>query len=209
MLERAGLIVRSQEAQWRPSRMQVDPLDEAVEWMQSRKRTGWPGWTASTRTYARKEHTMSDPAPTAASEQEVLITRIFDAPRDQVFKAWTDPEEVAAWYGPEHFDTPREPIRIDLRVDGRYELTMVQRDGGGEFAIGYDIIELNAPELLVLRSDRMPDMGMDQPTITRVELYDHGANAHDPHRRCLRRRRRPCRGRLGRRLRQAGGAGPR
>ena len=39
VLERAGLIVRSREAQWRPSRMQADPLDEAVAWMQSRKRT--------------------------------------------------------------------------------------------------------------------------------------------------------------------------
>src|SRR3954453_17466655 len=39
VLERAGLIARSREAQWRPSRMQADPLDEAVDWMQSRKRT--------------------------------------------------------------------------------------------------------------------------------------------------------------------------
>jgi DNA-binding transcriptional ArsR family regulator len=39
VLERAGLIVRGREAQWRPSRLQADPLDEAVEWMQSRKRT--------------------------------------------------------------------------------------------------------------------------------------------------------------------------
>jgi DNA-binding transcriptional ArsR family regulator len=39
VLERAGLIVRSREAQWRPSRLQADPLDEAVEWMQSRKQT--------------------------------------------------------------------------------------------------------------------------------------------------------------------------
>jgi DNA-binding transcriptional ArsR family regulator len=38
VLEQAGLIARSQEAQWRPSRMQADPLDDAVEWMQSRKR---------------------------------------------------------------------------------------------------------------------------------------------------------------------------
>src|SRR4051812_49808981 len=38
-LERAGLIVRSREAQWRPSRMQADPLDEAVEWVETRKRT--------------------------------------------------------------------------------------------------------------------------------------------------------------------------
>src|SRR3954452_17239463 len=39
VLERAGLIARSREAQWRPSRMEADPLDEAVDWMQSRKRT--------------------------------------------------------------------------------------------------------------------------------------------------------------------------
>jgi DNA-binding transcriptional ArsR family regulator len=39
VLERAGLIVRSREAQWRPSRLQADPLDEAIDWMQSRKQT--------------------------------------------------------------------------------------------------------------------------------------------------------------------------
>ena len=39
VLERAGLIVRSREAQRRPSRLQADPLDEAMEWMQSRKQT--------------------------------------------------------------------------------------------------------------------------------------------------------------------------
>ena len=39
VLERAGLIARSREAQWRPSRLQAKPFDEAVDWMQSRKRT--------------------------------------------------------------------------------------------------------------------------------------------------------------------------
>ena len=39
VLERAGLIVRTREAQWRPSRFQADPLDEAVEWMKARKET--------------------------------------------------------------------------------------------------------------------------------------------------------------------------
>src|SRR5919107_1942456 len=39
VLERAGLIVRGREAQWRPSRLQAEPLDDAMEWMQARKRT--------------------------------------------------------------------------------------------------------------------------------------------------------------------------
>ena len=92
---------------------------------------------------------MSDSTPQAA-DQEVLITRIFEA--------------------------PRERIRIDLRVGGRWELTMVQRGGGGrEFSIGYDILELVEPELIVLRSDPMPEVGMHEPTVVRVEFHDHGA----------------------------------
>jgi uncharacterized protein YndB with AHSA1/START domain len=105
---------------------------------------------------------------------EVLITRIFDAPREEVFRAWTDPDEVARWYGPEHFDSPREKINIDLRVGGRYEITMVRRDNGQEFPAFYEIVELVEPELLVLRSDPMPEYGMPDPIFTRVELHDHG-----------------------------------
>jgi uncharacterized protein YndB with AHSA1/START domain len=118
---------------------------------------------------------MSDSTPVSPADQEVLITRIFEAPREQVFKAWTDPDEVAAWYGPEHFDTPRERIHIDLRVGGRYELTMVQRGAGTEFAVGYEILELVEPELIVLRSDPLPEVGMPEGTVLRVEFHDHGA----------------------------------
>src|ERR1700756_4921871 len=132
---------------------------------------GMPGSTDSTHTYAAKETNVSDSTPVIASDQEVLITRIFDAPREQVFKAWTDPDEVAAWYGPEHMDVPREKVRIDLRVGGRWELTMVQRGGGTEFAIGYEILELAEPELIVMRSDAMPEAGMHESTLVRVELH--------------------------------------
>lgn len=117
---------------------------------------------------------MSAPTPPAA-DQEVLITRIFEAPRERVFRAWTDPDEVAAWYGPEHMEAPRERIHIDLRVGGRWELTMVQPGGGAEFTIGYEIVELVEPELIVLRSDPMPEMGMQEPVVVRVEFHDHGA----------------------------------
>ena len=118
---------------------------------------------------------MNDSAPEAAAKVEVLITRIFEAPRERVFKAWIDPDEVAAWYGPEQMDAPRERIHIDPRVGGRWELTMVQREGDGEFAIGYEIIELVEPELIVLRSDPMPEVGMHESTVVRVEFQDHGA----------------------------------
>ena len=117
---------------------------------------------------------MPDPSSLPASDQQILITHIFDASREAVFAAWTDPAQIAAWYGPEQFETPREQIHIDLRVGGRYELTMVQRGSGAEFPVGYDIIELVEPELIVLRSDPMPELGMHEPTVTRVEFHDHG-----------------------------------
>ncbi len=115
---------------------------------------------------------MSDMRP--AQDQQVLITRIFDAPRDLVFQAWTDPAQVAQWYGPDGFDTPRETVEIDLRVGGRYELGMVQKESGVVFPVCYEIIELDRPRLLVLKSEPMPEMGMHEPTITRIELHDHG-----------------------------------
>jgi uncharacterized protein YndB with AHSA1/START domain len=117
---------------------------------------------------------MTDSNPAAATDQEVRITRVFEAPRERVFSAWTDPDEVAAWYGPEHFDTPREQIRIDLRVGGRYELTMVQRGSGAQYPVRYEIVELVEPELIVLRSDPMPEIGMHEPVFTRVEFEDLG-----------------------------------
>src|SRR3954452_558478 len=109
-----------------------------------------------------------------AQDQQVLITRIFDAPRAAVFEAWTDPEQVARWFGPEGVDVPREAVVIDLRVGGRYELEMVRPDTGARFPLRYEIVDVEPPRLLVLKSEPMPEAGMHEPTITRIELHDHG-----------------------------------
>lgn len=103
-----------------------------------------------------------------------VIERTFEASREDVFRAWTEPDEIAAWYGPEHFHAPADKIRVDLRVGGRWEATMVQRGSGEEFPASYEIVELVEPELLVLRSDPMPQFGMPDPTVTRVELHEDG-----------------------------------
>ena len=118
---------------------------------------------------------MNDSPPSAATGEHVLITRVFDAPREQVFAAWTDPDHIARWYGPEGFDTPRDRVHVDLRVGGRYELTMVQRGTGAEYPVRYEIVELVEPELIVLRSPPMPEVGLPEATLTRVEFHDHGA----------------------------------
>lgn len=114
--------------------------------------------------------------PTRAStDKQVIITRIFDVPRSEVFAAWTDPAHVAAWYGPARFDTPVESILIEPWVGGRFALTMIDRSSGAEHPLSYEIVEFLEPELLVLRCPPMPEMGLPDGCITRVELHDHGA----------------------------------
>jgi uncharacterized protein YndB with AHSA1/START domain len=106
--------------------------------------------------------------------EQVLITRVFDAPRALVFAAWTDPDQVAQWFGPEGFDTPRETVEIDLRVGGRYELGMVRKGSDAVMPVRYEIVEIDPPRLLVLKSDPMPEVGIHEGTVTRIEFHDHG-----------------------------------
>jgi uncharacterized protein YndB with AHSA1/START domain len=49
----------------------------------------------------------------------VTITRTFDAPPAKLFAAWTQPAEIARWYGPSQFRTPAERITVDLRPSRR------------------------------------------------------------------------------------------
>jgi len=63
------------------------------------------------------------------AERTIVIERELDAPRELVWRVWTDPDEVARWWGPEHFTTPREKIEFDLRPGGICRMTMVGPDG--------------------------------------------------------------------------------
>jgi len=56
------------------------------------------------------------------STQGIVITRVFDAPVEMVWKAWTVPEMARKWWGPKDFSAPS--IKIDLRVGGKYVFAM-------------------------------------------------------------------------------------
>jgi uncharacterized protein YndB with AHSA1/START domain len=73
----------------------------------------------------------------AANETErMVVTRVFDAPRELVWKAWTDPKYVMQWWGPKGFTCPS--CEIDFRVGGKFLWCMRTPDGqdgwnGGEY----------------------------------------------------------------------------
>ena len=77
------------------------------------------------------------------------ITRTFDAPRALVWKMWTDPAHVAAWFSPEHFTTP--VVRMDVRPGGAIHMVMRAPDGQDHpFDGGF--VSLDEPERLVMRT---------------------------------------------------------
>lgn len=79
---------------------------------------------------------------------EFTLTRVVDAPRDVVWRLWTDPAELAHWFHPRGMRTLPESVKVDLREGGRYAYTMVLEDGTGEAPTGGVYLEVREPERL-------------------------------------------------------------
>ena len=62
-----------------------------------------------------------------SGDRKIVISRTIDAPRDVVFRAWTEPDRVSRWWGPKGFTSPIN--KIDLRVGGKYLTSMRSPDG--------------------------------------------------------------------------------
>ena len=67
-------------------------------------------------------------------KQEIVITRVFDAPRELVWKAWTDPKHFKSWWGPKDYTCPF--CEMDLRVGGRYLNCMRSPEGQEYWSTG-------------------------------------------------------------------------
>jgi len=89
---------------------------------------------------------MADGKTTAASDREILITRIVDAPRELVWKAWTEPEHFMRWWGPKDFTSPF--CKIDLRVGGAY-LNCMRSPGGQDYWTTGIYLEIVEPDRIV------------------------------------------------------------
>lgn len=84
----------------------------------------------------------------SASQTETLrFRRRFEAPREAVFRAWTDPKQLMTWWGPKGFTTPL--AEIDLRENGRYRIAMQPKEGPVRYLSG-TYVEVKPPERLVM-----------------------------------------------------------
>jgi uncharacterized protein YndB with AHSA1/START domain len=84
-----------------------------------------------------------------AIAQEIEITRVYDAPRALVWSAWTEPEQLVEWWGPEGWSTPIETVTMEVRPGGAFRLTSVSGEGAEMPVVGVyrEVVE---PERLVL-----------------------------------------------------------
>jgi len=82
----------------------------------------------------------------AEEKNELVITRTFDAPRELVFKAWTEPERIKQWLAPRGFKIP--VAEGELRPGGKWRQSMVAPDGM-QLWLGGVYKEINPPERLV------------------------------------------------------------
>jgi len=60
---------------------------------------------------------LSVPLRTSTAERELVITRVFDAPRELVFRAWTEPDRAVRWWGPHGFTTAHIVLETDTPGD--------------------------------------------------------------------------------------------
>ena len=87
---------------------------------------------------------------TQADSTEILIEHVFDAPRELVWKAWTDPEHVAKWWGPHGMTTRVD--ELDLRPGGRWRYVMMAPDGS-EYPQKGVFREIVPPETIVTSAE--------------------------------------------------------
>ncbi len=90
---------------------------------------------------------VTSPAAAAPIERKVVLTRIFDAPRELVYRMWTEPEHMARWWGPDCFTNP--VCEMDVRPGGALRIVMRGPDGT-EYPMTGTFREVAPPERLVL-----------------------------------------------------------
>jgi uncharacterized protein YndB with AHSA1/START domain len=128
-------------------------------------------------------------AAMGAGTHELLMSRIVAAPRELVWKAWTDPVQLAKWWGPRGFTNPR--CELDLRVGGAIHVDMRGPDGTVYPMVGR-FLEIVPPERLVFTAFPLDAHGKpvfegtnavefrEEGPITRIELRATVEKIHDP-----------------------------
>lgn len=117
-------------------------------------------------------------------KRELTISRIFDAPRESVWRAYVEPEQLVEFFAPVGLSIPLDRLTMDVRVGGAFEFTMIDDTDGTEYPNKGTVVEVVEPERLAFEE---PEIGL-LTTITLTDLGDgrteitvHQTNVPDPY----------------------------
>lgn len=103
------------------------------------------------------------------AQREFTLVRDFDAPRELVYRTWTEPDHMGKWLMPNGVTTPQDTISQELRVGGRWRWTMVNDEDGTHYPTVAEFREIVEPERLVFTwGDEAA-----QPAVVTVTLAEH------------------------------------
>jgi uncharacterized protein YndB with AHSA1/START domain len=111
------------------------------------------------------------------SDTTLRLERIFDAPREAVFDAWTSPDVLRRWWAAgSDWTTP--VAETDLRVGGRYRLSMQDPAAPAPYTVTGEYVEVSRPQRLAYTwswEDDPPEQAGSRDTLVTVEFHEHGA----------------------------------
>jgi uncharacterized protein YndB with AHSA1/START domain len=116
---------------------------------------------------------MPEGTPDGRAAEGITITRVFDAPRDLVFRAWTEPERFARWFGLEDSEVPVSTVSMDVRPGGAWRATMFAGPQRHEIRWWGVYCEVVPPERLAFTVSDQPE-GEGEGEIVTVVLTDLG-----------------------------------
>jgi uncharacterized protein YndB with AHSA1/START domain len=105
---------------------------------------------------------------------DLVITRIFDAPRPLVYRAFIDPDQLSAWFGPVGWSVPRDTVSVEAKTGGHQRFTMVNdADPTQNSPVDATFTEVIENELLVGEEDvSQVDFVPGDVLRMRIEFYD-------------------------------------
>jgi len=109
-------------------------------------------------------------------QPELVLEREFAAPRPLVYRAFLDPDELAAWFGPIGWSVPRDTVDVDQRVGGHQRFTMISDDDPTQrSAVDATFVEL-VEDVLIVGEERVTEMpGFPDGVVMRIRIEFHDA----------------------------------
>lgn len=104
------------------------------------------------------------------AERSITLTRVFAAPRELVWRAWTEPAQFACWAGCDGRSVPLSTVEMDVRPGGQFRWIMVNDSTGEKTPSAGTYLEVVAPERLVYRWNDPRLAEESVVTITLAEL---------------------------------------